>query len=199
MTPDLNRTLFFGTGAYFSVNVLSNLIELGRRPIGVVVPEYPGVGLSVTDNFLFEQEDRGNPLIKLAVANEIEVIFAPPGHRPELEHKIFEYILVACWPYLLDSSICQLAGKAALNLHPSLLPKYRGANPVDEQIRHGENQLGVSLHVLDQDFDTGPIVKQVGFELDKKSYNRENIEYQAAKLGAALFIQVIENNYVGKQ
>ncbi|MCP4186078.1 MAG: hypothetical protein GY763_00590 [Gammaproteobacteria bacterium] len=197
MKPDRDRTLFFGTGAFFSVTVLSNLIELGHRPISVVIPEYPGV-IPETDNLLTEQKGSKNPLINLAETNEIGVIFAPSGHTPELEHKAFEYILVACWPYLLSPAACQLANKAALNLHPSLLPKYRGANPVDEQIEYCENQLGITLHELDQTFDTGPIVKQAGFKLDKKSYYRENLEYQAAKLGAALFIQMTENNYVGK-
>ncbi len=198
MMPDPERILFFGTCASFSVSVLGNLIELGYRPIAIVVPEYPGTGISVADNLLFEHKGRGNPLIEIAVANEIEVIFAPSGHTPELEHKTFAYILVACWPYLIRPDIYQLASKAALNLHPSLLPKYRGANPVDEQVRLGEQQLGITLHELDQGFDTGPVVRQNSFKLDKNSYHRDNIEYQAAKLGAALFIQAIEKSYAKK-
>ncbi len=191
MMPDPVKTLFFGTGAYFSVNVLGNLIELGHRPIGVVVPEYAGIGISVTDALRFEHKGGHNPLIELAATNDIEVIYAPSGHHIELAHKAFEYILVACWPCLISADVYELASAAAFNLHPSLLPKYRGANPVDDQVRLGEVQLGITLHELDQGMDTGPIVGQTGFELADDSYSRENIEHQAAKLGAALFMQVI--------
>ncbi|MCP3689760.1 MAG: hypothetical protein GY784_15245 [Gammaproteobacteria bacterium] len=191
--PNPVKTLFFGTGAFFSLKVLGSLIELGHRPIGVVVPEYAGVNTPVTDGLLFEQKGRDNPLIKLAVANEIEVIFAPSGCHDELSHKAFEYILVACWPGLISPDVYGLAGTAAFNLHPSLLPEYRGANPLEEQIRLGELRLGVTLHELDQGMDTGPIVRQSGFELAQDAYCRENIENRAAKLGAELFVQVIGN------
>ncbi|MCP4488657.1 MAG: hypothetical protein GY820_15285 [Gammaproteobacteria bacterium] len=163
------------------------------------MPEYPGTDISPTVGIQLEHKCSGNLLIDLAVVNEIEVIFAPSSQSAELEHKTFEYILVACWPYLISPNVYCKASKAALNLHPSLLPKYRGANPVDEQIKYGENQLGITLHELDQSFDTGPVVRQASFELSKDSYNRQNIEYRAARFGAALFIQAIESNYAARR
>ena len=84
-----------------------------------------------------------------------------------------------------------MASKAAMNLHPSLLPKYRGANPVEEQLNGGEQNLGVSLHLLSDEFDAGDIVKQAKFELPETA-DRWAIERQAADLGSRLYIEACE-------
>lgn len=57
--------------------------------------------------------------------------------------------------------------RGTLNLHPSLLPRYRGANPYFWVIRNRESETGVTLHLMDEDFDTGPIVDQERISLAK--------------------------------
>ena len=143
-----------------------------------------------------EQAHNANPLEKLASSHNTPCLYAPhdgsDGLIGNLSKIDFDYILVACWPYLLSREINLLANKAALNLHPSLLPHYRGAKPVQEQIENHEPNLGVSLHLLDDNFDTGDIVKQVGFNLEQSQYRPYFIENKAAELGVELFIQAVE-------
>jgi len=197
-----NRFIFFGTGACFSISVLECLIKSGHIPVAIVIPEFNYQHRNLIDDVAFEQSGRPNPLMEAAKTRNIPCIFAPTSYSEQmlqdLSTKEFDFILVACWPYLLSDEVCQLASKAALNLHPSLLPKYRGANPVADQIKNTEQSLGVSLHLLDQGFDTGDKVKQTGFKLEPIHYSENNIEIRAAELGVDLFIEAIELfNYPG--
>ena len=78
------------------------------------------------------------------------------------------------------------------DLHPSLLPNYRGADPVAAQIDYEEKNFGVSLHLLSQEFDQGDIVGQASLELGTKSPGRELIEAQAARAGVNLFMKAMQ-------
>ena len=73
--------------------------------------------------------------------------------RPDL-------IVVACFPRLFPAPLLRLPRDGCLNLHPSLLPAYRGPVPLFWMARHGETQAGVTLHFLDEGLDTGDIVAQ---------------------------------------
>lgn len=64
------------------------------------------------------------------------------------------------------------------NIHPSLLPKYRGANPLQAQINNHEKIGGVTMHLMSQEYDSGPIYKQISFHISK----RENITSLANKV-----------------
>lgn len=195
LSPDIARTIFFSTGAFFSRRVLDELIASGYPPVAVVVPEFPAYKIDQKDRLPLEPAEKDNLLLKVVQDLNLPVIFAPENRGDEfliqLSNIDFDFILVACWPYKLSTAVCQLARKSALNLHPSLLPEYRGANPVEEQLRQGGTHPGVSLHILSDEFDAGDIVKQAEFELPGK-VDRETFEQQAADLGAHLFIEACE-------
>lgn len=69
-----------------------------------------------------------------------------------------DLILVACFPYRLPPETCRLARVACLNLHPSLLPRYRGPYPAFWQLRAGERATGVTLHHVSERLDAGDVV-----------------------------------------
>lgn len=195
LSPDIARTVFFSTGAFFSLRVLDELIASGYPPVAVVIPEFPAYKIDQKDRLPLQPPEKDNLLIKVAKDLNQPVIFAPENQGDALLNQLskidFDFILVACWPYKLSKAVCQLARKSALNLHPSLLPEFRGANPVEEQLRQGGTHFGVSLHLLSDEFDAGDIVKQAGFELSGR-VDRKAIEQQAADLGAQLFIEACE-------
>ena len=101
-----------------------------------------------------------------------------------------DFLLVACWPELLPENIIHAVSCAALNLHPSLLPKYRGRDPIGDQLSVRDSQYGVTLHLLENQFDSGDIVLQQSFCL-KDPASRPEIESQAAEIGARLFIEAV--------
>ena len=103
-----------------------------------------------------------------------------------------DFLLVACWPRLITDAVISSVKEAAVNLHPSLLPRFRGADPVSDQLSSDDRQFGVSLHLLNGFFDRGDIVLQQTFTPEK--YERDDIERKAADIGAQLFIAAV-NSY----
>lgn len=75
----------------------------------------------------------------------------------------------------------------ALNLHPSLLPRHRGATPIPAAILAGDHETGVSLMRMDEGLDTGPIVAQARLDLDGTEVAPE-LEARLARMGAALLL-----------
>ncbi len=71
-----------------------------------------------------------------------------------------DIILVGSWGERIKKEIYDIPKIAAINVHPSLLPKYRGPNPYYWVIRNGEQTTGVSFHLIDNDYDTGAILAQ---------------------------------------
>ena len=135
-------------------------------------------------------------MISKAQSLSINVIYAPESFQGSLASMISDigadYILVACWPYLLSPEVTKLATKAALNIHPSLLPNYRGASPILDQLSHRETNTGVTLHLLSEAFDQGDILSQAGLGFESKYPEHDELEYQSAEAGAGLFIDAMK-------
>jgi methionyl-tRNA formyltransferase len=91
------------------------------------------------------------------------------GKSPELETFVRavapELIWIADYRYLLPSQLLTLAALGTVNLHPSLLPTYRGRAPINWAILHGETELGLTAHFVDEGMDTGDIIAQRAFRL----------------------------------
>jgi methionyl-tRNA formyltransferase len=72
--------------------------------------------------------------------------------------------LLVCsgFPWRLPSEVLRVPRLGAVNIHPSLLPRYRGPMPVHWAVRNGDPETGVTVHWMDEEFDTGPIIIQRG-------------------------------------
>jgi methionyl-tRNA formyltransferase len=189
--------ILFGTGAQFSIAVLDRLLVHGLKPAALVLP---GFAPAVLKDLGETQVDTGgevNQFVSEAKRLSIPLIYLPESSQVSQAEKIAvvkaDFILLACWPYLLSPEIINTAGKAALNLHPSILPNYRGADPVTAQIGRQEKKLGVSLHLLSQEYDQGDIVGQASLELAAKSPGRNLIEVEAARVGTSLFMKALQD------
>ena len=192
-----HRIILFGTGVLFSTVVLDHLLAYGLEPVALVLPGFAPSILKGLGEIPVDRGGEDNLFVSAAKRLSIPLAYLPESSQNSELQTITEFkadfLLVACWPYLLASEIVNAVDKAALNLHPSLLPDYRGADPVRVQLDCREQNLGVSLHLLSRAFDSGDIIGQVGLELGNQAPGRELIETQAARLGAHLFAQAIEN------
>ena len=79
-----------------------------------------------------------------------------------------------------------------INVHPSMLPKYRGGNPYSRVIMNGETETGVTIHFMDESFDTGDIIAQKAYHIHSKAtmgtlFNELNV------LGIELLLQVLQS------
>lgn len=77
-----------------------------------------------------------------------------------------ELLWVADYRYILPVQLIAAAPAGAVNLHPSLLPKYRGRAPINWAIINGEKQLGLTAHYLEAGMDTGDIIEQIRYQLE---------------------------------
>ncbi len=148
------RALFFGTPAIAvpSLEALTTLAEV----VGVVCqPDRPsGRGLSVT----------APPVKERAVALGLPVAQPEKIRTPDfgdwVRSKQADVALVIAYGRILPKTLLETPRHGCLNLHASLLPKYRGAAPITWAIAHGEVETGISLMRMDEGMDTGPVFIQ---------------------------------------
>jgi len=178
-------------GSNFACEVLRALQQHGLPPNLLVLPEYPPASLKTA---ALIEEARPNPLARLA--GDIEIAYAPRSQQARFAQRLrqakFDFLLVACWPYLIEQSVVDSVTRGALNLHPSLLPEYRGPDPLGEQLAAGETRPGVSLHLVSQAFDEGDILAQSALPPQPKPYDRSSLERACARLGSRLFIEALK-------
>ncbi|MCG8353859.1 MAG: hypothetical protein MI924_39345, partial [Chloroflexales bacterium] len=98
-----------------------------------------------------------------------------------------DVVCVTCFPRRIPVELLRIPRFGFLNLHPSLLPAYRGPVPLFWMLRNGEQVSGVTLHCIDQSFDTGDIVGQVAFTLPDGSSGAE-LDRCWATCGAELML-----------
>ena len=200
MTADTSqstpRFALFSNGSNFACEVLQSLQHQGLSPALLVLPEYSPATAVVSTTLMQSQCKPQRRLLQLA--GNIEIAYAPPALQVQcarlLQQRAIEFMLVACWPYLIDQQIVNGVTRAALNLHPSLLPSYRGADPIGEQLKSTDVIFGVSLHLLNSHFDEGDIVAQAELPVPQEAYQRDSLEQVCAQLGSRLFIDAL-NGY----
>jgi methionyl-tRNA formyltransferase len=98
---------------------------------------------------------------------------------------------------LLPKAVLALPPHGTLNLHASLLPRWRGAAPVAHAILHGDAETGVTLMQTDAGLDTGPIVARVRCPI-RDGHTRESLTARLAELGAALLIETLPRWLAGE-
>ena len=107
-----------------------------------------------------------------------------------------DILLVACFPMILNAQWINVARQMSLNLHPSVLPSYRGPTPLFWQFREGERESGVTLHLIDDDVDAGNIVAQSVLPLPVGTRFSE-LNAQLAEAGAALVVDMLQKMSAG--
>lgn len=107
-----------------------------------------------------------------------------------------DLILMSCFPKRLPEAIFNLPRFGGFNLHPSLLPKYRGPSPIHWQCQHKVRRTGISWHQVSQDFDQGDIAIQRELSLPRPMAKHE-LAATLAKLGADAALDLIRQIELG--
>ena len=161
------NTIFFGTHQ-FSIFALE------------VLKANPNINLCAVVTTTDKKIDRNqtltpNPVKTWALKNGIKIISFTESKN------IFEKLLdidvdlgIVCYfGYLIPKSVIDKFSKGILNIHPSLLPDYRGAAPLEWAILNGETETGVSLIKINEKFDKGEIIDQIATKLDYSKQKNE--------------------------
>ncbi|KAK9765581.1 Methionyl-tRNA formyltransferase [Basidiobolus ranarum] len=189
------RILFFGTDN-FSLASLKRLVEYKKenptgfiKSLDVVTPpdQRRGRGLKIIQKA---------PLKVYAEEEGLTVFHPPPKTmkgwempKPSQDPSgTFDLGIVVSFGYFLPSRILRSFTKGAVNVHPSLLPKYRGASPIQYAILNGDEKTGVSIMELHEEiFDAGRILKQVEVPMPEEPFYHEMEKYLGDIGSKALF------------
>lgn len=180
------RTVFFGTGP-FAVPILAGLLELPEvRVVGVVTaPDRPaGRGRLLA----------ASPVARAAAARNLPLL-QPPSLRDEAAREAIAALepalgVLADYGRIVPTPILDLPPLGFLNVHPSLLPRHRGASPIAAAILAGDPQTGVSIIRMAAGLDTGPVVAAEAWPLGGTETAGE-LEARAAGAGAGLLARVV--------
>ncbi|MBW3542961.1 MAG: methionyl-tRNA formyltransferase [Planctomycetes bacterium] len=152
---------------------------------------------------LFTQPDRGgrghhqhpHPLKEAALAAGVPVFQPPrvnlPADLDELRSLAPDVCVVAAYGQILSPELLAIPRLGAINVHASLLPKYRGAAPVQYAILHGEEETGVTIFVIEPQLDAGPILATRATSIGAKETAGE-LEERLSALAVPLVLEVLD-------
>lgn len=179
------KIVFMGTPD-FAVPSLKALVEAGHEICGVFTqpdkPKNRGMKLLPT------------PVKEYALTQNIPV-FQPVKMRDGealaiLKELSPELIVVAAYGKILPVDILELPPKGCVNVHSSLLPKYRGSAPINWAILNGEDETGVSIQYMAEGVDTGDVIASASTPLSLEE-NAQELYDRLAEMGAELICRVV--------
>jgi methionyl-tRNA formyltransferase len=192
--------LFLGTPGAFSVPPLLALLEAGIQAAAVVVPStrgpdvppivkaapkrraLPMANALVERNIMQIAWDRHIPLVEVGRLTRSDTLEALAAFQAEA-------LCVACFPQRIPQPLLALP-LGALNLHPALLPAYRGPAPGFWVLRNGERVTGATVHLMNTRFDAGDIMLQEAFEIPE-GISSAALEQRCAEVGAPLLTRAL--------
>ncbi|MBR3601348.1 MAG: methionyl-tRNA formyltransferase [Lachnospiraceae bacterium] len=179
------KIVFMGTPD-FAVGALEALVEAGHEVVAVVTqPDKPkGRG----------KEMQQTPVKACAVKHNIEVFQPIKIKTPEAVEVLKGYeadlFVVAAFGQILSKEILDMPKYGCVNIHASLLPKYRGAAPIQWAILDGEKETGVTIMQMNEGLDTGDMLTKVVVPIEDTDTG-ESLFDKLAEAGAKLLIETI--------
>lgn len=194
------KIIFFGTPE-FSAVILNKLINSSFRPIAVV---------TAPDKLKGRKQILTHSCVKELSLKENIPVFQPAffKNNPQIIKKLSslkpDLFIVVAYGLILPPEVLNVPSNGCINIHPSLLPKYRGASPIQETIINGDKKTGTTLMLMDEKMDHGPILAQRELEirnskseiLNKSQILMTKITYpelseKLANLSANLLIEIL--------
>lgn len=180
------KVIFMGTPD-FSVGTLEALIEAGHEVVlAVTQPDKPkGRG----------KEMQFPPVKETAIAHGIPVFQPERVRRPECIEELKKYpadvMVVVAFGQILPKEILEMTTYGCINVHASLLPKYRGAAPIQWSIIRGESVTGVTTMQMDEGLDTGDMIQKTEIVMDEKETGG-SLHDKLAAAGAKLCVRTLQ-------
>jgi len=199
------RVLYFGMLGEFSRAPLTALLKAGIDVCGVIVPaartdssgqsisrvrpEPPRSDILIIDPYLEANIAHiawrhGLPVFEVNRLDHLDILSVVRSLQPDVA-------CVACFSRRIPASLLALPRYGFLNVHPSLLPTYRGPSPLFWTFRDGEGVAGVTIHFMDEGLDTGDIVAQEPIELPDGISGVE-ADRMCSQLGGRLLVDVVQ-------
>jgi len=179
------KIVFFGT-PQFAVPFLEALARCPDFKVLSVVtqPDKPkGRSLKLESTPIAVSAERlGLLVIKLEHLNDNNITIQ--------QYNNADLFIVVAYGVIIPKHILEFPKYGTINLHPSLLPKYRGASPIQAAIVNGDRETGVTLMLLDEELDHGPILWQEIVPIEHHD-NTETLSVRLSSIGAQLLLNTI--------
>ncbi|HLB41483.1 MAG TPA: methionyl-tRNA formyltransferase [Gammaproteobacteria bacterium] len=181
------KIIFAGTPRFAAV-ALQALIQTSHQIIAIYTQtdKAAGRGLKLTPS----------PVKELALTYCLP-IYQPLSLKNLKEQAIFaefhaDIMVVVAYGMLLPPEILHTPRLGCINSHPSLLPRWRGAAPIQRTILAGDQISGVSIMQMDEGLDTGPILLQYEYKLNNRETS-QTLQDQLAKIGAVALVEALNS------
>lgn len=153
MNPNIPKFIFFGT-PYVARDTLSHLVESGYIPsLVVTAPDAPkgrGQNMTPCETKVWALEHGLSVITPEKITKEVIT---------ELSSYGTEYALVVAYGKILPQALIDIFPRGVLNVHYSLLPRYRGASPVETALLHGDTVTGVAIQKMVKELDAGDVLE----------------------------------------
>ena len=181
------RIVFMGTPD-FSVNALENIVKAGHEVVGVITQPDKSKGRGGKMQY--------TPVKEKALELGLDVYQPQRVKEPEFIEKLKEMnpdaIVVIAFGQILPKAILDMPKYGCINVHASLLPKYRGAAPIQWSVIDGEKETGVTTMYMNEGLDTGDIIDKVVVPIDKKETGGSLFDKLAIEGGKLILKTLIE-------
>lgn len=182
------KIIFMGT-PQFSCPTLTKLIADPNFEIVAVYtrePQIAGRGHKLTNS----------PIHQLALQHGLKVVTPKTLRNAEAQKEFANFnadaAVVVAYGLILPQEILNAPKFGCLNIHPSLLPKWRGASPIQRPIMEGDSETGITIIKMDEGLDSGDMICQEKFKLDG-SETYENLSTKLSQMGADILLKVLKN------
>ena len=187
------RYVFFGTSE-FAVPILDTLVEHGLLPQTIVTtPNKPAgrkLAMTVSPVKKYAAGSENLKSIPLLQPEHVDNTFTAQIRALEADTGI-----VVSYGKILPKTLIDAFPRGLLNIHPSLLPKYRGPSPLENTILNGDTKTGVTVMVIDDKMDHGPILAQKEFSISNAQFSNKitysELHDTLANMGAKLLIETL--------
>jgi len=178
------KYIFFGTPNFAAI-ILEKLIKAGFIPEAVICnPDRPvGRKKIITP-----------PPTKISAQKYGITILQPEilaNYKSQITNYKPDLFIVAAYAKIIPKEILEIPRFGVIGVHPSLLPKYRGSSPVQFAILNGDEETGVTLYLMDDKMDHGPILKNYKLQITNYKFTYEELLKKLAELGADLLIETL--------
>lgn len=180
------KVVFFGT-PQFAVHTLERLLECSFEVLAVVTQpdKRRGRGNQLTPS----------PVKSVALAHEIPVwqpqrVKKDPETLAQLRQSGADVFVVVAYGQILSQEILDMPGIGCVNVHGSILPKYRGAAPIQWCLYHGETETGITTMLMDAGMDTGPMLLKAYTPIHLLD-NAQDLAAKLAEVGAGLLVETL--------
>ena len=188
-----DNIIFMGTSK-FAVPILEKISE-SKLNISVVYTQPP------------KKSSRGMKVQKTPIQVKSELLGLPIRAPSSLKNNTDEYnfikkikptiVIVISYGQIIPKEFLELSEKGFFNIHASILPKYRGAAPIQRAIMNQDTETGISFMKINENLDTGPILETYKIKIDL-NLNATELEKKLSRLAAEKIIENIDNIIKGK-